>query len=1054
MTNNLPSYLPYQTFRASIFFAWLFTIFFHLLRELFSFIFPLVFSLLTSLASTSFRNPIIQQQRIIIIIMEDSIHQLSFQLINTLNGSLSQYHAQNPILGDLSLQVILHIISCVAALRDIMESQKPHNNNNNNNMNNNNNSNNNNYNDVQTHFYLPFINGTLGTLGKLIMEGFTFEPKANEILQYSTCYALLLRHTLRLFPEMINKRHRNSGKVLLHHVAFKSRPAIATETIRLIISVSPSSVQITDSSGALPLHWATRNEDLPVECIDILVNAYPQSVGMADNKGFLPLHWAVNADQPNVDIIRKLLKLNPQSASTPTSSGSLPLHYAVSRSRPSPGVIKALMAAFPDAIRYRCEEGFLPLHRYLQNPELDVEILKQLILFFPDGLTSVNGQKQTPLHVALDQNEVQDEVIALLLSYSTTACSLPDQDGYYPLHLLLDHISPNYYLAEDMIQHYPLAASMPTNDGMLPLHLILSLHSEPPISFLATLLRANPAALETDVRDVVPAIGGEILADPESWSGEWVERSWKPIERARERGLNETANFLEELRKDPSLLKEGGKYASLSYHSANPLPVKEVKRPASALLAKTNSQAQLKLQEEDLRQYSVASPPRTSDSPPRFSLAGPVPGQLGYSAMPAMPAPMQPNSQPMRFSPSSPSYGPPGTPYGQSPFAMSAPLPMQMQGMQMPMMMSMTMNNPYGMPASTPSFPGAREMSPSYPGPREMTYPVNGREMTPSNGAREVTEVMPFDNQAPMQMQPRYSDMDMRPSTSEPQLLVGNFMSPAPTSTAEHPARALPSGPIPPTLLQAAEHSAMRLSRAQYDFLRAGKKTTKKKKAALAAVNNNPPDNNTNNDSAPALLDLDHDNGGNNNNRQDQSPSPVRAATAQVEESSNSSLRGAILQPPATADGTMGLKDELSSIVSSTKVKKPSPNPQNFIKRGTKLLSGGSSTGGSVKSVNSVGSEGNLVTNRTTNTNIAVISPLDNNTSSSNSVKLSSTALGTGNNNNSNNISSSGNSLGGNSRSSTTNHTAEIMKTLGGKARIHPAPLAVSSERQEVVDAV
>eukprot|EP00981_Chlorochromonas_danica_P002362 scaffold453_cov187-Ochromonas_danica.AAC.32 len=893
------------------------------------------------------------------------------------------------------------------------------------------------------------------------MEGFTFEPKANEILQYSTCYALLLRHTLRLFPEMSNKRHRSSGKVLLHHVAFKSRPAIATETIRLILSVSPSSVQIADSSGALALHWATRNEDLPVECIDILVNAYPQSVGIADNKGFLPLHWAVNVDQPNVDIIRKLLKLNPQSASTPTSSGSLPLHYAVSRSRPSPAVIKALMAAFPDAIRYRCEEGFLPVHRYLQNQQLDVEILKQLILFFPDGLLSVNGQKQTPLHVALDQNEVQDEVIALLLSHSTNACSLPDQDGYYPLHLLLDHVSPNYYLAEDMIQHYPQAASMPTNDGMLPLHLILSLHSEPPVSFLATLLRANPAALETDVRDVVPAIGGEILADPESWSGEWVERSWKPIERARERGLNETATFLEELRKDPSLLKEGGKYASLSYHSANPLPVKEIKRPASALLAKTNSQAQLKLQEEDMRQYSTMSPPKTSDSPPRFSLAGPVPGQLGYSAMSAS---MQPNNQPMRFSPSTPSYGPPGTPYGQSPFAMSAPLPMQMQGMQMPMMMSMTMNNPYGIPVSTPSFPGPREMTPSYPGQREMTpsYPVNGREMTPSNGAREVTEVMPFDNQAPIQMQPRYSDMDMRPGTSEPQLLVGNFMATAPASTAEqHPARALPSGPIPPTLLQAAEHSAMRLSRAQYDFLRAGKKTTKKKKAALAAVNNNPPDNNTNNDSAPILVDHDSDvNGGNNNNnRQDQSP--VRAVTAQAEESSNSSLRGTILQPPATADGTMGLKDELSSIVSSAKVKKPSPNPQNFIKRGTKLLGGGSSTG-SVKSVNSAGSEGNLVTNRTTNTNIAVISPIDNNPSSSSSVKLSSAALGSGNNNNnSNNISSNNNAgssnnslVGGNSRASTTNHTAEIMKTLGGKTRVHPAPLAVSSERQDVVDAV
>jgi hypothetical protein len=39
------------------------------------------------------------------------------------------------------------------------------------------------------------------------------------------------------------------------------------------------------------------------------------------------------------------------------------------------------------------------------------------------------------------------------------------------------------------------------------------------VVFVESLLRANPSALVTTVKDIVPAMDGVALADPESWSG-------------------------------------------------------------------------------------------------------------------------------------------------------------------------------------------------------------------------------------------------------------------------------------------------------------------------------------------------------------------------------------------------------------------------------------------------------------------------------------------------------------------------------------------------------
>jgi len=274
------------------------------------------------------------------------------------------------------------------------------------------------------------------------------------------------------------------------------------------------------------------------------------------SQGFLPLHWAVNQDAPNLEVVRKLIKIFPAGPGMPSNSGNLPLHYCVSRARPSLPVIKALFNAYPEAVRSGCEDGYLPLHRFLNRPIVDLDALRQLINYFPDALLAKSSSRgQTPLHVALDNHAPDPLAVELLLQVCPSAAAVVDADRYLPLHQCLDCAEPNYALALQLLALQPQAASAATKEEMLPLHLLVGTNSDPThehtsrednngnnapneaVAFVTALLQAYPQALVTTVKDIVPAMDGVALADPESWSGEWVESYWSPLTRARDRGL-------------------------------------------------------------------------------------------------------------------------------------------------------------------------------------------------------------------------------------------------------------------------------------------------------------------------------------------------------------------------------------------------------------------------------------------------------------------------------------------------------------------------------------
>ena len=48
--------------------------------------------------------------------------------------------------------------------------------------------------------------------------------------------------------------------------------------------MAPSSGRAEDATGALPLHWATRNPEVSFELVDLLLRAHPEAPSKADGK--------------------------------------------------------------------------------------------------------------------------------------------------------------------------------------------------------------------------------------------------------------------------------------------------------------------------------------------------------------------------------------------------------------------------------------------------------------------------------------------------------------------------------------------------------------------------------------------------------------------------------------------------------------------------------------------------------------------------------------------------------------------------------------------------
>jgi len=181
-------------------------------------------------------------------VLETIVHQLSTKFIGTLTtaaakasgasknnsshgiSSSSLYEVDDEAMrqalrSEASLHVMLHQISSARSLRDFLDASHDQNNNSNRSKSSNNNSGHATViSSVTRQLFQPLLNSMLALFGKLLMDSFTMEPKVTEAVATTGAYRILGRHILTLFPEMVHKQHKTSGKLLISHVVLKARP--------------------------------------------------------------------------------------------------------------------------------------------------------------------------------------------------------------------------------------------------------------------------------------------------------------------------------------------------------------------------------------------------------------------------------------------------------------------------------------------------------------------------------------------------------------------------------------------------------------------------------------------------------------------------------------------------------------------------------------------------------------------------------------------------------------------------------------------------------------
>lgn len=101
-------------------------------------------------------------------------------------------------------------------------------------------------------------------------------------------------------------------------------------TISFICSHFPNAVNVVNSYGLNPLHFAAESDNLKV--IKKLYNSYPENIRRVDNEGRLPIHVFIQVHQDilhesssEADCVRYFLKQYPESAAVQDHHGDTPL---------------------------------------------------------------------------------------------------------------------------------------------------------------------------------------------------------------------------------------------------------------------------------------------------------------------------------------------------------------------------------------------------------------------------------------------------------------------------------------------------------------------------------------------------------------------------------------------------------------------------------------------------------------------------------------------------------------------------------------------------------
>ena len=117
------------------------------------------------------------------------------------------------------------------------------------------------------------------------------------------------------------------GQLPIHQTLQRSN--ISYGTIKLMVAVNPTSINVADSEGIIPLHVASRCVDSSI--VKFLVEQHNASLNISDSKGNYALHHACAGG--NCDVVNFILSLSSQGVSMRNKDGKLPFELLVYEGR-------------------------------------------------------------------------------------------------------------------------------------------------------------------------------------------------------------------------------------------------------------------------------------------------------------------------------------------------------------------------------------------------------------------------------------------------------------------------------------------------------------------------------------------------------------------------------------------------------------------------------------------------------------------------------------------------------------------------------------------------
>jgi hypothetical protein len=108
-----------------------------------------------------------------------------------------------------------------------------------------------------------------GEIGKFVIYSLTNDW--GEEVELAKTFHTIGKRILKLFPEMTTRKHKVSGKMLIHHTCLKAHSKLSMDYIDTLLEICPNSVSSADAHGALPLHWCLRNRHPDLDVMRLLI---------------------------------------------------------------------------------------------------------------------------------------------------------------------------------------------------------------------------------------------------------------------------------------------------------------------------------------------------------------------------------------------------------------------------------------------------------------------------------------------------------------------------------------------------------------------------------------------------------------------------------------------------------------------------------------------------------------------------------------------------------------------------------------------------------------